>query len=87
MSTPNDILKKQLNDCASQLNGYKKEYERYREIIFKLWEILDNIDTASDVFKYNYEQFADFVYSEQRKRWSVILNDNLIDDLYEEYKK
>jgi hypothetical protein len=41
------------------------------EAIVFLWNLLDDIDTASDMFKENYEEFAKYVYKKQRKRFET----------------
>lgn len=53
-------------------------------IIYELWRMLDNIDTASDAYKDNYEELAKFTYREQRKRFNVV-DEKSIDKLYEKY--
>jgi len=70
---------------ASITTRMKTEKEK-DEIIFKLWRILDDIDTASDMFKENYEGFAKSVYRKQQERWKV-LSDNDIEKLYDKYFK
>jgi hypothetical protein len=38
----------------------------------KLWKLLDDIDTASDRYKSNYEGLAEYVYKTQRKRFEIM---------------
>lgn len=40
------------------------------EIIGKLWDIIDNIDTASDIAKEDDKLYRAIVEKEQAKRWS-----------------
>jgi hypothetical protein len=49
-------------------DGIKEERERSAE----LWKLLDDIDTASDAFKTNYEGLAKYVYHTQRKRFAIM---------------
>ena len=49
---------------------------------FELWKLLDDIDTASDMFKSNYEALANFVCATQQKRWNVLEIDE-VNLLYE----
>lgn len=60
------------------------EEEYWRGKCFELWKILDDIDTASDMFKENYMSFAGFVYRHQQKRWDV-LGEKQVDLLYSMY--
>ena len=39
---------------------------------FELCLLLDDIDTASDTYKDDYEGFANYAYVTQQKRWKVI---------------
>ncbi len=52
--------------------------------IYQLWRLLDNIDTASDVFKNDYEGFAKYVYKIQRQRWEI-LNENQVEKIYDKF--
>ena len=56
------------------------------KIIYELWKLLDDIDTASDVFKENYHHLANYVYEQQRKRFNFI-SGKQIDKLYDKYEK
>ena len=47
----------------------------YRKIAVFLWSLLDDIDTASDMFKENYEQLSDYVYDKQQRRFEVSASD------------
>ena len=37
-----------------------------------LWKLLDDIDTASDRYKSNYQGLAKYVYKTQRKRFEIM---------------
>lgn len=54
------------------------------KIIYELWKIIDDIDTASDMFKENYEYFAKSVYNKQQERWKI-LSGNDVEKLYDKY--
>ena len=54
------------------------------EIIFKLYKLLDDIDTASDMFKDDYEGLAKYVYRKQRERFDVV-SQGLAKKLYDKY--
>lgn len=43
----------------------------YESIANFLWALLDDIDTASDMFKADYEGLAKYVYSKQQRRWET----------------
>lgn len=47
----------------------------WKTIAEELWKLLDNIDTASDMYKTDYEALADFIYKEQRKRFKLMTSD------------
>ena len=49
---------------------------------YELWKLLDDIDTASDMYKTSYEGLANFVYTHQQKRWNY-LEQTEVDMLYE----
>lgn len=44
--------------------------EAYR-VINGLWQLLDDIDTLSDMAKYDYKLFAEKCYDIQQKRWQI----------------
>ena len=56
MSTPNDVLKKQLHDAWAQKNGYKVEYERLKKEIKEL-ERLAEIGRAVEWAKDKHGKF------------------------------
>lgn len=61
--------------ARGKADGIKEERERterQKSISADLWKLLDDIDTASDAFKTNYEGLAKYVYNTQRKRFSIM---------------
>ncbi len=46
-----------------------------RWVAITLWGLLDDIDTASDMFKDNYKGLANYVYKKQRQRFQVGTSD------------
>ena len=52
--------------------------------IYELWKLLDDIDTASDIFKEDYEAFAEHVYRIQRKRFEIV-PESEVDILYDQF--
>ena len=50
----------------------ERERDDARKQVAVLWELLDAIDTASDIFKDNYKGLAEYVYKTQRERFSVV---------------
>lgn len=53
-------------------------------IIYELWKLLDNIDTASDIAKDNTTLYIGMVNSIQKQRWRIIEED-FVDELYDKY--
>ena len=45
--------------------------EDYRKLVDTLWQLLDNIDTASDAFKPEKTAYYDFVQQQQKRRWQT----------------
>ncbi len=56
------------------------------KIIFELWRLLDNIDTAEDSCKGNLEQYEKIVHKNQIKRHSLV-SKKKIEKLYDKYFK
>ena len=54
--------------------------------VYKLWKLLDDIDTASDIFKGDYKGFSKYVYRKQQLRHDIISSED-IDKLYDKYYK
>jgi len=52
--------------------------------VYRLWKLLDDIDTASDVAKSNNDLFRALVEQYQRQRFDVV-DDDEIDTLYDKY--
>lgn len=57
--------------------------KEYRKIAEDLWQLLDDIDTASDMFKPSehngidsYKNFYDFVMKKQSQRFNMLINDD-----------
>ena len=42
-----------------------------KQIIEYLWQIIDDIDTASDIAKSNYVAYRNMVEKLQKKRWNT----------------
>lgn len=56
----------------------------YEEIIYKLWRIIDDIDTVSDIAKGNDSWYRHRVEELQRKRWDV-LDEKTVDEIYNKF--
>ncbi len=54
------------------------------EIIYELFRIIDDIDTASDRFKEDSESFRKYVQKRQNDRWEHV-DQKFIDELYEQF--
>ncbi len=61
-----------------------REYDNRDKIIYNLWKLLDDIDTASDIFKSSYESLASYTYRIQRKRFEYA-DEVYINLLYNKY--
>jgi hypothetical protein len=48
-----------------------KNYKMEKQIIEYLWQIIDDIDTASDIAKSNNVAYRNMVEKLQRKRWDT----------------
>jgi hypothetical protein len=57
---------------ADGISEERERTERQKSISADLWKLLDDIDTASDAFKTNYEGLAKYVYNTQRKRFAIM---------------
>lgn len=55
-----------------------------KEVIYRLWRLLDNIDTYSDVAKSDDKLYRKLVEAEQKDRW-LVLDQETVDDLYDKY--
>ena len=64
----------------------RKDNIKKDKIIFDLWKLLDEIDTASDMFKEDYESLSKYVYKKQRKRFDII-DINSVETLYNMFNK
>jgi len=53
-------------------------------IIYELWKLLDNIDTASDIAGSNTALYIGMVRQIQKQRWRIIEED-FVDELYDKY--
>lgn len=58
-----------------ELTAARTEAEALRKDAVSLWKLLDDIDTASDRFKTNYEGLAKYVYFTQRKRFEIMTDE------------
>lgn len=54
------------------------------KLIYELWQIIDNIDTISDIAQTDHEVYRSMVEREQHKRWGV-LSENYLIFLYSKY--
>lgn len=57
--------------------------KEYRKIAEDLWQLLDDIDTASDLFKpsetngiESYKNFYDYAMKKQAERWQMLIGDD-----------
>ena len=57
---------------GSNINfSYIKDYIMEKQIIEYLWQIIDDIDTASDMAKSNNIAYRNMVEQLQKKRWNT----------------
>ena len=58
--------------CCTQYGILTTKYIRMeKEIIEYLWQIIDDIDTASDIAKSNDVAYRNMVEKLQKKRWNI----------------
>ena len=67
------VLESKVRDLEMTLGNYKEGFEY-------LLVLLDDIDTASDIFKGDYENLARYVYRKQQKRWNLWLAHVWVDE-------
>jgi len=77
------------SDCDKQINDYEEAYKQsvykqieYRKIAEELWKLLDNIDTATDMFKpckengiKSYDNFYKYCNKITPKRFDYLMSD------------
>lgn len=56
------------------------------KVIFELFKLVDDIDTALDMFKGDYEGFSKNTSQRVKKRFAIISSDE-VDKLYDAYYK
>lgn len=75
-----DVKGRPLLMCLNDECDFKMRYKddaalarvaKYETAIKFLWDLLDDIDTASDMFKNDYATLSKFVYDRQRRRWKL----------------
>lgn len=73
---------KMLNDAAYKDECNKLEIKELKTASESLWRLLDDIDTASDMFKpsetngiKSYKNFYEYVMKKQTERWNFLTND------------
>lgn len=54
--------------------------------VYKLWKLLDDIDTAADAYKGNYQGFQTYVSKRLKERFDIVL-DQQLNGLYERFYK
>ena len=52
--------------------------------IYELFRLLDDIDTAGDMFKEDHIGYREYVEKKQKERWFFI-NEQEVNELYEEF--
>lgn len=57
---------------------------KWEEKCYQLWRIIDNIDTASDVFKIDKDGLISYIQREQGRRWEY-LTEAEVEQLYKSY--
>ncbi len=62
---------KDITKTVEDINNFDP-LKHLESIIVRLWMIIDDIDTYSDIFKDNYEGFARAVYKKDNERFDVI---------------
>lgn len=56
----------------------------YEMVIYRLWKIIDDIDTISDVVKSNDKLYRKFVEDKQKERFKIV-PEVVINELYERF--
>ena len=75
-----EVNLKSFNQIGRVLDNFEfNEIDLYKEISEKLWDIIDDIDTGSDIFKPNnlhsYKGFYDYVMKKQKLRHEYLVSD------------
>ena len=55
----------------AQLKASDEEIERLKSYVYKLWQIIDDIDTYGDMAKSNDALFRSLVEKKQKERWKL----------------
>ncbi len=58
--------------AESLAQAERKRADDAEKMAVRLWALLDDLDTASDRYKDNYEQLAWYVYKKQRGRFEIM---------------
>ena len=80
----NDIISYELVKVAKKERSSEEVEDKVNkdQLIYELFKIIDDIDTASDMFKDNYEGLSKYVYKKQQERWKHIKED-FVNKLYD----
>jgi predicted nucleotide-binding protein len=62
----------------------KDMFTKKDKIIYELWKIIDDIDTASDIAKGNDKAYRNMVEKKQEERWKHI-SEKRIGQLFDKY--
>lgn len=64
-----------------------KQLKKYKNMIIKLWELLDDIGTASDIFKPKIQNYERYINKKCQERYNIIKSDGyklLFDEINKE---
>lgn len=75
---PEEIIKKYSEHRNVEIVHLLKAFKRLNEIAHYLWQIIDDIDTASDIVKGNNSAYKQLVDMHQKKRWKYGTTDGQV---------
>jgi len=85
---------KKFTDLELRLMKELTESNKYKEMSYKLWDLLDDIDTASDMFKpceengfSSYNNFYKYSLNKSKKRFELLKSDGYKLHSIEEFEK
>ena len=68
------------------MNTENKEAEKWREIAYRLYAALDDIDTASDIAKSDDKLYRGLVLQAHKRRFDIC-DEQQVDDLFADFHK
>jgi len=72
----NKKLRNKLTALRSQVEKMKKESEIYKTEAERLFGLLDDIDTAEDIFQPKITPHFDYVHKKHRERFGIITHES-----------